>query len=168
MWKFIVALPLAMAMAPAQAKSVDGSQVRTLPEPEFKYQAALQRVDQKVAKLIGEEKQRTLRELAIAAVLSDYCAAVDLDKNKFTSTFDALAATDLKRPTAEQRTLENNLMTYFGVYVGLLIAESTDREHEFCSVAETIKREKRPLSRFWLTPSPVTSAPVQSSTTARK
>lgn len=167
MWKFIVALSLAVLIAPVQAKPGNQTPVKPFPEPEFKYQAALERVDRKAVKLIGEEKQKTLRELAIAAVLSDYCAAVDLDKDKFTKTFDALAVSQVKLPAAEQRNLEQNLMTYFGVYVGLLIAESTDRENEFCSVAETLKREKRPLSRFWLTSVPTTPAPAPSVVPAR-
>jgi hypothetical protein len=168
MWKFIVALSLAAVIAPVQAKPGNQTPVKPFPEPEFKYQAALERVDRKVVKLIGEEKQKTLRELAIAAVLSDYCAAVDLDTVKFTKTFDALAVSQVKVPPAEQRNLEHNLMTYFGVYVGLLIAESTDRENEFCSVAETLKREKRPLSRFWLASVPTPPAPAPSAVPARR
>jgi len=147
-------------IAPLQAKPGNQTSVKPFPEPEFKYQAALERVDGKVLKLIGEEKQKTLRELAIASVLSDYCAAVDLDKDKFTRTFEALAVSQVKLSTTEQRNLEHNLMTYFGVYVGLLIAESTDRQNEFCSVAETLKRENRPLSRFWLASAPTPPAPA--------
>lgn len=162
MWKSILALSLALAIAPVQAKPVNKTPAKALPKPELKYEPALQRLDQKVAQLIGAEKQKTLRELAAAAVLSDYCAAVDLDKDKFTRTFDALAASHGQQAPAGQRTLENNLMTYFGVYVGLLIAEGTDRQDKFCAMAETIQREKRPLSRFWLaasaTPAPAVPA----------
>lgn len=152
MWKTMLTLSLALAIAPAHAKSAANPPVNTPPKTEFKYEAALQKIDQKVIKLVGEEKQKTLRELASAAVLSDYCAAVNLDNDKFTKTFDALAASDAKRKPAEQRDLENNLMTYFGVYVGLLVAEGTDRQAKFCALAETIQKEQRPLSRFWLTP----------------
>lgn len=168
MWKFIVALSLAVVIAPVQAKPGDQTPAQTFPESEFKHQVALERVDQKVIKLIGEEKQKTLRELAIAAVLSDYCAAVDLDKDRFTQTFEALAVSPVKLPAADQRNLEHNLMTYFGVYVGLLIAESNDRENEFCSVAETLKREKRPLSRFWLSSASAPPAPVPATAPAGK
>ena len=167
MWKFILALSLAVVTTPLLAKPGNQTPVKPFPEPEFKYQAALQRIDQKVLKLIGEERQKTLRELAIASVLSDYCAAVDLDKDKFTKTFETLAVSPVKLSAAEQRNLEHNLMTYFGVYVGLLIAESTDRENEFCSVAETLKREKRPLSRFWLASGPTSPAPALATAPAR-
>lgn len=167
MWKFILALSLAVVTTPLLAKPGNQTPVKPFPEPEFKYQAALQRIDQKVLKLIGEERQKTLRELAIASVLSDYCAAVDLDKDKFTKTFETLAVSPVKLSAAEQRNLEHNLMTYFGVYVGLLIAESTDRENEFCSVAETLKREKRPLSRFWLASGPTNPAPALATAPAR-
>jgi hypothetical protein len=160
MWKSILALSLAMTLAPVQAKPVNKTPAKPLPAPEFKYEAALQRVDQKVIKLIGEEKQKTLHDLAVAAVLSDYCPAVVLDKDQFTSTFDALAVSPAKLPAPEQRNLENNLMTYFGVYVGLLIAEGTDRQKAFCAVAENIQREKRPLSRFWLASTAATAAPA--------
>jgi hypothetical protein len=160
MWKTILTLFLVLAIAPAHAKSVNKPQVKTPPKTEFKYESALQKLDQKVIKLVGEEKQKTLRDLASAAVLSDYCAAVNLDHDKFTKTFDSLAARDAKRKPAEQRDLENNLMTYFGVYVGLLVAEGTDRQAKFCALAETIQKEHRPLSRFWLATTPTPAAPT--------
>ena len=170
MWKTILTFSLVLAIAPAHAKSVNKTPINTPPKTEFKYESALHNLDQKVIKLVGEEKQKTLRDLASAAVLSDYCAAVNLDHDKFKKTFDSLSAKDVKRKPAEQRDFENNLMTYFGVYVGLLVAEGTDRQAKFCALAETIQKEHRPLSRFWLAPTATPAAPTAkpAATTAKQ
>jgi hypothetical protein len=41
-------------------------------------------------------------------------------------------------------------MTFFGVYVGLLVAEGTDRKPEICALAQKLKEDQKPVSRFWL------------------
>lgn len=118
--------------------------------PPLKFEAALNKIDQKVAKLFGEDKQKALRQVAEAAVLSDYCAAVNLDQVKFKQEFAALAVDGMKRKLAEQRDYENKLSMDFGVYVGVLVAEGTDRRAEFCGFAEHALQEQRPISRFWI------------------
>jgi len=158
MWKSVTALALLIGLMPATAAATEEAPVAV---PSLKFEPALGKIDRKVAKLMGEESQQALRLMAEAAVLSDYCAAVNLDQRRFKQEFDALAAGTgaEKRPTAEQRKFENLLSMYFGVYVGILVAEGTDRRGEFCGFAEEALKDQRPISRFWLTTSGVASTP---------
>lgn len=149
MWKFRHAIVLVAGVAPTLSAAGE-SDVPPVPVPAMKFEAALNKIDQKVTKLFGEEKQQTLRHVAEAAVLSDYCAAVNLDQMKFKETFKALADDGTKRPLAEQRNYENKLSMYFGVYVGVLVAEGTERRAEFCGFAESALKEQKPISRFWM------------------
>lgn len=164
MWKIILALSLSCLLSPAQAKSAKKPAIQPPLSTEFKYEPSLKRVDDQLAQLVGADKQNTLRQMAVAAVLSDFCAAVDLDQAKFKKEFDAVTAGDTKRKPAEQRDLENKVMTYFGVYVGLLVAEATDRLPTVCEIAQTIQKDQKPVSRFWL---PASAAPAQPAPAAK-
>jgi len=73
-----------------------------------------------------------------------------LDQNKFKQEFDALTADGTKRTLAEQRDIDHKVAMYFGVYVGLLVAEGTDRQAEFCGIAENALKDQKPISRFWI------------------
>ena len=149
MWKYFLALSLIATLAPGvtcAAPKID----KPPAAPILKFEGALNKVDSKVANLLGVDKQKNLRQVAEAAVLSDYCAAIDLDQNKFKQEFDALSADGTKRTLAEQRDLDNKVAMYFGVYVGLLVAEGTDRLAEFCGIAENALKEQKPISRFWI------------------
>ncbi len=157
MWKLILAVSLLSVLVPVNAAHKGQSQPAAVVPLAFKFEPAFQRLDQKVAKIVGEDKQKTLRQMAEASVLSDYCAAVNLDQDKFKKAFDALSAGGAKRKPAEQRQFENQLMTYFGVYVGLLVAEGTERRPEFCALAQQLQKDQKPLSRFWL-PATATAA----------
>ncbi len=158
MWKSVTALALLIGLMPAAAVAAEEAPGAA---PSLKFEPALGKLDRKVAKLMGEESQQALRLMAEAAVLSDYCAAVNLDQRRFKQEFDALAVGTgaEKRPMAEQRKFENLLSMYFGVYVGILVAEGTDRRGEFCGFAEQALKDQRPISRFWLTTSAVASTP---------
>jgi hypothetical protein len=155
MWKLFLALSLTAFLSTVGAAPKTAANTAT-PEPlQFKYEPSLQRLDLRVATLMGEEKQKTLRQMAEASVLSDYCAAVDLDRDAFKKAFEALAISNPPRKLADQREFENKLMTYFGVYVGLLVAEGTDRKPEVCALAQQLKEDQKPVSRFWLKTSAV-------------
>ena len=160
MWKSVQALSLIAGLAPVVVVAA-GSDAPPVPVPPLKFEAALAKIDQKVAKLFGETKQKTLRQAAEAAVLSDYCAAVNLDQVKFKQEFAALTADGAKRTPAEQRNYENKLSMYYGVYVGLLVAEGTDRRAEFCGFAESALKEQKPISRFWIATSESARPPKQ-------
>ncbi|MCX7111244.1 MAG: hypothetical protein NTX45_14175 [Proteobacteria bacterium] len=153
MWKYLLALSLIATLAPAVThadKKVATKAATPPPVPTLKFEGPLNKVDGKVETLLGVDKQKILRQVAEAAVLSDYCAAIDLDQNKFKQEFDALSQDGTKRTLAEQRDLDNKVAMYFGVYVGLLVAEGTDRRGEFCTIAENALKEQKPISRFWI------------------
>ena len=148
MWKYFLALSLIASLAPG-ATCADKAAAPP-PVPTLKFEEPLNRIDQKVETLLGADKQKILRQVAEAAVLSDYCAAIDLDQNKFKEEFGRLSEDGAKRTAAEQRDIDNKVSMYFGVYVGLLVAEGTDRRGEFCDVAENALKEQKPISRFWI------------------
>lgn len=149
MVKSLKALFLIASLSPAIVIAAE-TDTPSVPVPPLRFEGSLNKVDQKVAKLFGEETQKTLRQVAEAAVLSDYCAAVNLDQAKFKQAFQTLAADGAKRAPAEQRNYENKLSMYFGVYVGLLVAEGADRRAEFCGLAEKALEQRTPISRFWI------------------
>jgi hypothetical protein len=150
MWRTVLALSLIAILSPAVTSAAEQPVAPPPAAPAFKFEAALNKIDQKATALLGAEKQQTLRQIAEAAVLSDYFAAINLNQNKFKQEFGALAADGSKYTPAEQRDFNNKLMTYFGVYVGLLVAEGTDRKAEFCEVAQNALQDQRPISRFWV------------------
>ena len=150
MRKYALVLSFIAILSPVLAGAADKHKAQPQAAPELKFQAVLNRVDKKVIALMGEEKQKDLLRLAQAAVLSDFCAAINLDQEKFKEEFDALAAQRSGAKQVEQRQFENGLMTYFGVYVGLLVAEGTDRRAEFCGLAEDALRDQKPISKFWI------------------
>jgi hypothetical protein len=123
--------------------------VTTTKPPELKFAPQLARVDEKAAKLVGADRQKELKLLAEAAVLSDYCAAINLDQTKFKQKFNALTSEGLPKKPLEQQALINDMMTYFGVYVGLFVAEGADTKADFCGFAESAMKENRPISAYW-------------------
>jgi hypothetical protein len=150
MRRYRPALLLISALSPVITSADTASAPAQSGAPTFKFASALNRIDRKVSDLMGPERQLVLRQIAEAAVLSDYCAVINLDQRKFKQEFDALVAGDPKLKPAEHRQFEAKLMTYFGVYVGLLVAEGTDRRGEFCALAEDALAAHKPISRFWL------------------
>ena len=153
MWKYLLALSLIATLAPGVTHADKKAATKAAtppPVPTLKFEGPLNKLDSKVANLLGEDKQKVIRQAAEAAVLSDYCAAIDLDQNKFKQEFDALSADGIKRTLAEQRDLDTNVAMNFGVYVGLFVAEGTDRLAEFCGIAENALKEQKPISRFWI------------------
>jgi len=148
MWKYFLALSLITTLAPRVTCADEAAAPPSAPT--LKFEKALNKVDQKVENLLGADKQKILRQVAEAAVLSDYCAAIDLNQNKFKEEFGTLSEDGTKRTVAGQRDIDNKISMYFGVYVGLLVAEGTDRRGEFCDVAENALKEQKPISRFWI------------------
>jgi hypothetical protein len=149
MWKYCFALSLIATLFPGVTYA-DKAAAMPSAAPTLKFESPLSQVDKKVETLLGTDKQKILREVAEAAVLSDFCAAIDLNQNKFKEELDALAVDGTKRPLAEQRDLDNNIAMYFGFYVGLLVAEGSDRRGEFCDLAENALKKQEPISRFWI------------------
>jgi hypothetical protein len=83
-----------------------------------------------------------------------------VDKSRFQKDFDDLATSSTPRKPADQRDIENKLMTFFGVYVGLLIAEGVESDVQFCEVASQIQKNQGPVSHYWLADVPTAAAPA--------
>lgn len=153
-------LALTQMSVAAWAKSNKNEVPVVKPIENYRFETQLGRVDQRVIKLVGEDKQKSLRQMAEATVLSDFCPMVKVDKDKFKKDFDGLASSGIKRKPAEQRDLENKLMTFFGVYVGLLIAEGVESDVQFCELASQIQKNQGPVSHYWLADAPTAAAPA--------
>jgi hypothetical protein len=153
-------LALTQMSVAAWAKSNKNEVPVVKPIENYRFETQLGRVDQRVIKLVGEDKQKSLRHMAEATVLSDFCPMVKVDKDKFTKDFDGLASSGITRKPAEQRDIENKLMTFFGVYVGLLIAEGVESDVQFCEVASQIQKNQGPVSHYWLADVPTAAAPA--------
>jgi len=150
MLKYFLVLSLIATLAPTVIRADETAAAPSAADITFKFEDPLNKVDKKVENLLGADKQKNLRQIAEAAVLSDYCAAIDLDQNTFKKEFGALSEDGTKRTLAEQRDIDHKVAMYFGVYVGLLVAEGTDRQAEFCGIAENALKDQKPISRFWI------------------
>jgi hypothetical protein len=173
MRKMTLLIALALLQAPAMgwAKSKKTAAPAETPVLTYRFEEQLGRVDHRVAKLLGD-KQKDLRHMAEASVLADFCPAYQVDRERFKRDFDGLAAPVAGKPRkpVEQRDFENQLMTYFGVYVGLLVAEGAESHIEFCQLADSIRKNAGPVSRYWLAaaPAPAVTPAAQTVPTVKK
>lgn len=133
----------ALAEAPSQADETDSPTWQQL-DP------AWTGVSDKIVDLVGEDKQQLLANLAYAAVASDLCQDLKLDKNQFQKAFDGGFAdkNQTTMTTTELATYGQKVSMYFGVYVGLLTADGMMERDNFCSAAH--QAVARGEAGFWL------------------
>lgn len=107
-------------------------------------------VSDKIVDFVGEDKQRLLANLAYAAVASDLCQDLKLDKIKFQKAFDDGFADNnqSKMTAAEMATYGQKVSMYFGVYVGLLTADGMMERDNFCGAA--FQAVAKGETGFWL------------------
>jgi hypothetical protein len=116
-------------------------------------------VSDKIVDLVGEGKQQLLANLAYAAVASDLCADLKLDKSQFQKAFDGGFA-DKNQTTmtaAELATYGQKISMYFGVYVGLLTADGMMERDNFCDAAYQAMAKGEAV--FWLQNAATHSSP---------
>ena len=111
-----------------------------------KLNPSYQRLSKKTVEFVGEENQKLLANLAYAAVVSNTCPGYPLKQDKFSAAFDAFKNTRKKGTAGDVQNFGAQLMTYYGVYVGLLSAEAA-LEPEFCGSAQ--ERLNSPEGQFW-------------------
>ena len=107
-------------------------------------------ISNKIIDFVGEEKQKVLAELAYAAVASDMCQNLKLDRKKFQNEFDE------KFGSIENKSMSSAAITqygekismYFGVYVGMLTSIGMLEQDSFCNAAQEAKSTGD--GRFWL------------------
>jgi len=78
-----MAAPSTQMSVVAWAKSNKNEVPVVKPIENYRFETQLGRVDQRVIKLVGEDKQKSLRHMAEATVLSDFCPMVQVDKSRF-------------------------------------------------------------------------------------
>lgn len=111
---------------------------------------AWDKVSARLIKFAGEDKQKLLSDLAFAVVTSSQCEGLDLDRDKFKADFDSMNDTTL--PAADQAEYGPKLMSFYGVYVGLLMAEGALENAAFCGYA--LDKHAKGEGKYWLTPKP--------------
>lgn len=104
-------------------------------------------VEKKTVKLLGQQGQRQLVDMAYAEIATDACPRLELNQKAMSEGFDRLSAG--KKTPAEDPSYERNLMTYFGVYTGLILSESFIDKESFCQQVEGVKQRKGGPTQFW-------------------
>jgi hypothetical protein len=137
-----------LCLSPFAIASGHEYRASTLSAVHLKLELQLERVDGRVTKLAGEANQKTLRELAEASVVADSCAGMPLDDEPFKAQLNFLTLKDGRTGQETNSDYQNRMRTYFGVYIGLLEAESIERGSDFCAAAQEDIRKKGPLSRW--------------------
>lgn len=114
---------------------------------------AWDRVSNRLIDFAGENKQKLLSDLAFAAVSSSQCGGLELDKDKFKSAFDSLNDADYKALSPEaQSEYGPKIMSYYGIYVGLLLSEGLLEKEAFCGYA--MAQQAKGEGAYWIaTPS---------------
>ena len=115
-----------------------------------KLDPAWKAMEGRVTRLLGSTGQRQLLDMAYAQVAADACPPVKLDNQSVEATLTKLAGI-AKREPAAQRQFENALMADFGVYTGLVLAESFLDKPGFCAAVERLKVKRTGPGQFWTT-----------------
>ena len=143
--KRLLALILAMGFSQAQALAADKDDAAKIWDT---LAPAWDKVSAKLIKFAGEDKQKLLADLAFAAVAASQCEGLDLDRDKFKGEFDSLNDADYKALTpAAQAEYGPKLMSYYGIYVGLLTAEGLLDKAPFCRYA--LDKQAKGEGRYW-------------------
>lgn len=112
---------------------------------------AWEELEKKAVRLLGQEGQRKLVDMAYAEVGADACPGIKVDNKAFNETFDAITADNKKeRAPDQQRAVDHQSMAYLGVYVGLLLSESYGNREKFCQDVERVKGRKGGPSAYWI------------------
>jgi hypothetical protein len=109
-------------------------------------------VSNKLIDFVGEQKQKLITNLAFAAVAADLCEGLALDKEKFKAEFDSFNDADYKALSpADKAEFGPKLMTFFGVYVGLLTAEGILEKPAFCGYAVDMQAKGKEEGKYLTT-----------------
>jgi len=115
-----------------------------------KLDPAWKSMEARVTQLVGQAGQRTLLDMAFAQVAVDACPGLTINAKGYRDAFAGLIKGKTQN-AAEHRRFEHALMTDFGVYTGLILAESFLDKAEFCRSVDNVKTRKAGPSRFWTT-----------------
>jgi hypothetical protein len=105
-------------------------------------------VSERLIDFAGEKKQKLLADLAFAAAAAEQCDGLTLDRDKFKNAFDSLNDADYKALSpVDKEQYGPKLMTFYGVYVGLITAEALLEQKAFCSYA--INQQIIGVGQYW-------------------
>lgn len=113
-----------------------------------KLDPAWQEMERRVTGLVGPTHQKTLLDMAYAQVAVDACPGLGLNNKAFDDAFNLMTGS-ARKDAVEQRRFENSLMTDFGVYTGLIVAESFIDKPGFCKAVDGIKARNGGPAKFW-------------------
>ncbi len=134
------ALPILLAIS-VPALGADADLIKKL-DPAWKAMEA------RVTQLVGQSGQRTLLDMAFAQVAVDACPGLAINSKAYDEAFARLSKAR-KNDAAKPLRFERALMTDFGVYTGLVVAESFLDKPGFCKGVEKIKARKNGPAQFW-------------------
>ncbi len=160
MYIFAASLLMPLILIPASALAEAQSEADESNSPTWQQlDPAWTGVSDKIVDFVGADKQQLLANLAYAAVASDLCQDLKLDKSKFQNAFDT-GFTDKNHSTmtaAELATFGQKVSMYFGVYAGLLTADGMLERDNFCDAAyQTMAKGE---ATFWLSNAAANSNP---------
>jgi len=113
-----------------------------------KLDPAWKSMESRVKRLVGLSGQRTLLDMAFAQVAVDACPDLAINAKGYRDAFAGLIKGKTQN-AAEHRRFEHALMTDFGVYTGLILAESFIDKPAFCRSVDKVKAGKSGPTRFW-------------------
>lgn len=149
--KLILAMGLLLALPPlpSLAAKSDSTKADTTSPAWDKLAPAWDKVSDKLIDFAGEKKQKLIADLAFAAVAGEICDGLTLDKDKFKSDFDSFDDADYKAlAPADKAQYGPKLMTYYGVYVGLLTAEASLETQDFCAYSQDLQAKGE--GKYWI------------------
>ena len=106
-------------------------------------------VEKKAVQALGQPVQRQLVDMAYAEIATDACPGIVLSKTAMTGGFDQISASSGKTNAVEKQTFDRNMMAFFGVYTGLILAESFIDKEAFCAGVDGVKQRKSGPTKFW-------------------
>lgn len=137
-------LILALVAAFAQTLAADDAVVLGKLDPAWKG------MEKRVIGLLGQQGQRKLLDMAYAQVAVDACPGLSLNVKTIDETFGSLLAAQQMKGAAEYRQFENKVMTEFGTYTGLVLAESFIDKPVFCATVEAIRTQAGGPGKYWI------------------
>jgi len=108
------------------------------------------------AKVVGyassfleEPQQKQLYDISYAAAVPGVCPAFGIDRGAVEKGFEQFDTPSFRKLSPDdQRKFEQRLLATYGVAVGLLLADGSLHEEEFCTWAE--EQRTAPVGRYWL------------------
>jgi len=106
-------------------------------------------VAQKVVKLVGEERQHRMIDLAYASVGANVCG-IALKRSAFEQAFEVFEDDAYRTlPEQQRKQYEQHLLVHYGTFVGLLTAEALLSRETFCGTAAELRTSHGGAAAYW-------------------